>query len=96
MALYVAALYLVIQFLESYIVTPLIQKRMAALPPVLLIGMQVLLGLVAGLLGVMLAAPLAVSGMMAVKMLWVEDALGDPTAETLSEQRGESATAAAG
>ncbi len=39
--------------------------------------MQVLLGLLAGGLGLALSAPLAVAGMIAVKMLYVEDVIGD-------------------
>lgn len=84
-ALYVFLLFMGIQFIESYFLTPIIQKRTTSLPPVLLIGSQVLLGLFAGILGVMLAAPLAVSGIILVKMLYVEDVLHDHTVEYLNE-----------
>lgn len=86
-ALYVFLLFMGIQFVESYFLTPIIQKRVTALPPVLLIGSQVLLSLFAGLLGVMLAAPLAVTGMVLVKMLYVEDVLHDHTVEYLQDSR---------
>jgi predicted PurR-regulated permease PerM len=92
MALYVFLFYMGIQFVESYFITPIIQRRISALPPVLLIGSQVLLSLFAGLLGVMLAAPLAVTGMVLVKMLYVEDVLQDHDVEYLQETHGESKT----
>lgn len=87
-AVYVALLYLGVQTVESYIVTPIVQKRAVSLPPVLLIGSQLFLGLFAGFLGLMLAAPLAVVGMVVVKMLYVEDILHDHSVEYLTETRG--------
>jgi hypothetical protein len=53
---------------------------------VLLISSQVLLNFFAGLLGVMMAAPLAVTGMVLVKMLYVEDVLGDHDVEYVDGQ----------
>ncbi len=76
-ALYVAALYLGVQFVESYLITPLIQKRAVELPPALLIASQVLMGVLAGALGVLLAAPLIVAVIVIIQMLYVEDVLGD-------------------
>lgn len=86
-ALYVLLLYLGIQTAESYFVTPAIQKGIVSLPPVVLIASQLLLGLFAGLVGFMLAVPLAVVGMVALKMLYVEDILGDHAVDLLSERR---------
>jgi predicted PurR-regulated permease PerM len=75
--LWVTLLYIGIQVVESYILLPLIQRRAISVPPALLITMQVLLGMIAGFLGVLLAPPLTAVGMVAAKNLWVEDALGD-------------------
>ena len=61
------------QFCESYLITPLIQERAVSIPPALLISAQV----VAGILGVLLASPMAVVLVVAVQMLYVEDTLGD-------------------
>ena len=61
------AVYAVAQSVESYVFTPLIQKRMVALPPALILLAQVLGGLLFGLWGIALATPLA-----AVLKLWVE------------------------
>lgn len=76
-ALYVFLLYMGIQVVESYIITPVIQKRAVSLPPVLTIVAQVVLALFLGLLGIMMASPLAAASMVLVKMLYIEDVLGD-------------------
>ena len=75
--LYVAALYLFIQALESYVFTPWMQQRIVSVPPALTIAVQLLFGLLAGTLGLLLATPLAAVGMVLVRMLYVEDLLGD-------------------
>ena len=61
------AVYAVAQSIESYIFTPLIQKRMVSMPPALILFAQVLGGILFGLWGVALATPLA-----AVLRLWLE------------------------
>ncbi|RRV68005.1 AI-2E family transporter [Stutzerimonas stutzeri] len=75
--LYVAALYLFVQALENYVFTPWMQQRIVSVPPALTIGVQLLFGLLAGTLGLLLATPLAAVGMVLVRMLYVEDLLGD-------------------
>lgn len=76
--LWVTILYLVAQMLEGYVLTPLVQRRAVDTPPAMLIVAQVLMGVLAGPIGVMLAAPLAAIGLVIVRMLYVEDALDDP------------------
>ncbi|MGH7279628.1 MAG: AI-2E family transporter [Candidatus Rokuibacteriota bacterium] len=76
-ALYVGALYFVIQALESYILTPLVQQRVVSLPPALTIGAQVVLTVLFGGFGLLLATPLTGATFVLVKMLYVEDVLGD-------------------
>jgi predicted PurR-regulated permease PerM len=66
LAVYVTLLHFGIQFVESYLVTPLIQQRTVALPPALTLGVQLLAGVLAGPLGLVLAAPLAAVGMVLV------------------------------
>lgn len=75
--LYVVLLYYAIQIIESYILTPAVQQRAVFLPPVLALFIQLLMGVVAGLLGVALAFPVAVVVLVLVKMLYVEDVLGE-------------------
>jgi predicted PurR-regulated permease PerM len=79
-AFYVVLLYIGIQAIESYGITPLLQQRMVDLPPALTISMQLLLGVLAGALGIILATPLTAAAMEMIKMWYVEDLLGDKTA----------------
>ena len=83
-ALYVVLIFAGVQFLESNLITPLIQEQTVSIPPALLISAQVVAGVLAGLLGVLLATPIAVAATVAVQMLYVEDVLGDPV-EVLGE-----------
>ncbi len=76
-ALYVTLLYIGIQAVESNLLTPLIQQRNVKLPPVLNIGFQVLLGVLFGVPGLIVAAPLAVVAMISTQRFYVEDYLGD-------------------
>jgi predicted PurR-regulated permease PerM len=80
-ALYVLLLYLVIQWLESYLIQPIIQQRAVHLPPIITILSIVLLGTWLGFLGVLLATPLAASIIVLIKMLYVQDTLGDESVE---------------
>lgn len=74
-AAYVVALYLAIQTVESYAVTPLIQRRTVSMPPALTITSQIVLGVLVGGIGVVVATPLTAAAMTVVRMLYVEDLL---------------------
>lgn len=76
-ALYVGLLYIALQSIDGYILTPIVDRRSVELPPVLTIVAQVLLGLAFGFVGILLASPLTAVAMILVKMLYVEDLLGD-------------------
>ena len=69
LALYVVLLHFSIQFVETYLVTPLVQKRTVALPPGLTLTVQLLSGILLGPLGLILAAPLAAAGLVVVHRL---------------------------
>jgi predicted PurR-regulated permease PerM len=73
----VLILYGGVQLVESYLATPLIQQRVVSMPPALLIAAQVLLGVLAGAIGVAVATPLIVVVIVLIQMLYVEDVLGD-------------------
>jgi predicted PurR-regulated permease PerM len=75
--IYVVALYMGVQAFESYVLTPLLQQHMVDLPPALIISMQILLGVLVGGLGLILATPLTAAAMVMVKMVYIEDTLGD-------------------
>lgn len=85
--LWVALLYLGVQFVESYMITPVIEKKAVSLPPALLLTAQVLMGLLAGILGLLVASPLTVAVIVAVQMLYIEDVLGERV-KVLGEDRG--------
>lgn len=86
-ALYVVGLFVVVQSLESYVLTPLVQKHVIDLPPILTITAQLIMGLLAGFMGLLLAMPLIAVLMVLVKMLYIEDVLGDTSIEVKSEDR---------
>lgn len=70
--IYVIALYIAIQTIESYIITPLIQGKIIALPPVLVIFSQLIMGLLTGFLGLSLATPLLAVVSVIVKKVYIE------------------------
>jgi predicted PurR-regulated permease PerM len=78
MVLYVLLFWVVLQSLESYVFTPLVHKRAVELPPALTIVAQVTMGVLFGFLGLIVATPLIAISMVMVKMLYVEDVLGEP------------------
>ncbi|MFP5350532.1 MAG: AI-2E family transporter [Gammaproteobacteria bacterium] len=76
LAAYVVGLYVGVQIVEG-LLEPIVQQRAVYLPPVLLIFAQVVLGILLGPLGVVLATPLAAAAMVAVNLIYIEDVLGD-------------------
>jgi predicted PurR-regulated permease PerM len=76
-ALYAAGVFLVVQTLESYLLMPLVNKRAVALRPAVTISAQLLMGVLVGGLGVLFATPLVLCATVLVKMLYLEDALGE-------------------
>jgi predicted PurR-regulated permease PerM len=77
--LWTLLLFLGIQQLESNVIAPLVEERMVTIPPALLVlGVGVFSGLF-GLLGLVLSGPLLVVAYVAVKKLWVREALNEST-----------------
>ena len=81
LALSIGLLFVGIQLIESYVLAPLIQHRAVHIAPAAILFAQVLMGAIVGALGVAVATPLAAAVMVAVSMLYVEDALGDKSAK---------------
>ncbi len=75
-ALYTVILYVVVQQIESNILTPLIQQHMVHIPPAVVVLSVVAFGLLFGIAGIILATPLAVIAMVLVGMFYVQDVLG--------------------
>jgi predicted PurR-regulated permease PerM len=76
-ALYVTLLYVGLHIVEGYILVPWIQHRAVSLPPALIIAAQVLLGLLLGAFGLVLAVPLTAVALVVVRRVYVEDILRD-------------------
>lgn len=77
-ALYVLLLYVILQSLDGYVLTPLIQERTVSLAPALTIAAQLLFGVLAGPMGLLLATPITAVTLVLVRKLYLEDVLGDP------------------
>ncbi|WP_240611505.1 AI-2E family transporter [Roseovarius nitratireducens] len=72
---FVVLVFVVVQALESYAVTPFLQQRTVSLPPALVIGVQLLMGTLFGFIGLVLATPLAAVAMTLINAIYVEDYL---------------------
>lgn len=79
LALWTVGLYVVIQQIEGYAVSPLIQQWAVDLPGAILLFSLLAFGSLFGALGVIFAAPLAVVCYVLVKRLYVREALATPT-----------------
>ncbi len=80
-ALLVIGVYVAVQALESYAITPLIQRERVALPPALIVSVQLLMGVLFGILGLALATPMAALGKTLVTEVYVRRFLNNETAE---------------
>jgi predicted PurR-regulated permease PerM len=73
-ALYVAALFLAVQQLEGYLLTPLVQRWAVSLPPALAVLAVLVFGALIGLPGALFAVPLLVVVTVVVRKLYIEPA----------------------
>ncbi len=58
LGLYALGVYLVVQTIESYLITPTVARRAVDLPPALVLGAQILFGALFGVIGLALADPI--------------------------------------
>jgi predicted PurR-regulated permease PerM len=79
LALWVLLLYVGVQQIEGYVLTPMVQQYAVELPGVILLFSLIGFGILFGMLGVILAAPLTVVCYVLVKRLYVIEALHTPT-----------------
>ncbi|MDX1951262.1 MAG: AI-2E family transporter [Verrucomicrobiota bacterium] len=77
--IHVLVFYVVYQMVDGYVLTPLVEKRTVSLPPALTITAQVLMGVLLGTLGVLLATPIVAVGLVLTKMVYIQDILGQDT-----------------
>lgn len=78
--IYVVLAYTGVQLLEGYVANPLIHQGTVHLPPATTIAMQMLLGAVVGVIGIVFATPLA-AVLLVLSQFYRRDVLGDPGAE---------------
>lgn len=72
-ALLVAGLYILVQVLESNIITPSVQKRLINIPPALIIIAQLVMGVLTGGWGLVLATPLVAILMAVVQEAYLKE-----------------------
>lgn len=89
MALYVVLVNGGIQLVESYLITPIIFQKTVDMPPALLLFFQVLLGILQGALGLLLAAPILAVLMVWVQEFYVKDVLEAEPLDASSEQHAD-------
>jgi predicted PurR-regulated permease PerM len=86
---YVIALYFGVQIIENYLLTPIVGERVVHIPPALLLMTQVLIGLLTGLFGLLLATPLLVLLLVVVQKAYLQDVLGETEAEAAEVGAGD-------
>jgi len=74
-AVYATVLIVIIQVLEGSFITPSIHRRIISLPPLLIIGVQIVLGSFAGFAGILVAMPLVATVMVLVQECYIKDVL---------------------
>lgn len=71
-ALWVTLLYVVVQQVESDVITPVVMRGAARLPPALTVVFQALMAVIFGFLGLLLAVPILAVLIVLVRTLYVE------------------------
>ena len=71
----VTAGYVLLQIVESYVITPLVQKKQVDLSPAVTLAAQAIFSVLFGVVGALAATPLVVVIKRVVKMAYVEDRL---------------------
>lgn len=79
-ALWVVAAYTAIQQIEGNLLTPFLMKEGLDLPPVLTILGQAVMAIVFGFAGLLIAMPLIGAVLVPIKLLYVQDVVGDEVA----------------
>lgn len=83
----VAGLWVGVQTLEGYVLTPLIDQKAVDVPPALELAALAVAGATMGTMGIVLGAPLTAVIFVLVQRFYVEDALGDDLDAPMDEPR---------
>ncbi|MCB0064135.1 MAG: AI-2E family transporter [Caldilineaceae bacterium] len=78
-ALYVVLAYIAIQQFESNVLTPIVHRYTVSLPPALSLIGVLAMGALFGFVGVLVATPLIAVAIVLVKMVYIEEVLGEMT-----------------
>ena len=78
MILYVLGVYVAAQMVESYLVSPLVDQFTVTIPPAVLIFVQLIMAVLAGVWGVLVATPLLVVAMVITQQLYVREYIKRP------------------
>ena len=73
--MWTVVLYLAVQQVEANLITPVLQRRIVSIPPVVLLLSFVALGIVFGVAGIVVAAPLSIALFILVREFYVGDLL---------------------
>lgn len=79
LALWTALMYFAVQHLESYLIQPVIQQYAVDIPAVVLLFSLLAFAMLFGIIGILLAAPMAVVAYVMVKRLYVVETLHTST-----------------
>lgn len=82
--LWVILIYLIVQFIESNLITPLVQQKTVSIPPLFLLAAQLSASALVGVLGVIFATPMAAAVAVIIEELYIRDMLHD-TSKSFSE-----------
>jgi predicted PurR-regulated permease PerM len=77
LAVWTIGVYVFVQFVESWVVTPFIEKRTVELEPGMTMVFQLVMAVLVGTIGLIVATPLLAIIVVIVQMVYVEDILGD-------------------
>lgn len=70
LALAVLVMYWIAHFIDDFLISPFVERQVVRLPPILTLVAQIVLAMVAGILGIMLAAPIVAVLLVVVRRLW--------------------------
>lgn len=81
-AVYVLILFVIVQLIESNLVTPFIERQTVELPPALTVFAQLALAVLIGGVGLIIATPLVAVIVVLIQSVYIQGVLGDKDTET--------------
>ncbi|MGK4007540.1 AI-2E family transporter [Sorangium sp. So ce1036] len=69
--------YTLVQCIEGFLITPMVQRKAVQLPPAVTLAAQIFMGILFGVAGVVISTPFAAAALVFVRRVYVHDVLGD-------------------